>query len=114
MSIQGNFNNNLFQVAALTSMVKINEALSKFGISSIDELRSKIKDLEIEIAKAEDYGINPIKMKQLLNQYLEINKEYERQQEEEQEKRANAAGITIGIIVTIIFIGAIVAMTLLV
>ena len=62
MSIQGNFNNNLFQVAALTSMAKINETLSKFGISSIDELRSKIKDLEIEIAKAEDYGINPIKM----------------------------------------------------
>ena len=104
MSIQGNFNNNLFQVAALTSMAKINETLSKFGISSIDELRSKIKDLEIEIAKAEDYGVDPIKMKQLLNQYLEIEKE----------KRANVAGITIGIIVSVIFIGAIIAISLLI
>lgn len=114
MSIQGNFNNNLFQVAALTSMAKINETLSKFGISSIDELRSKIKDLEIEIAKAEDYGINPIKMKQLLNQYLEIEKEYIAIEKEETDKKANAAGITIGIIVTVIFIGAIIAISLLI
>lgn len=106
MSIQGNFNNGIFQAATIASMAKINETLSKLGISSIDELRSKIKDLEIEIAKAEDYGIDPIKMKQLLNQYLEIEKQYIAIKKEEADKKAqtNAVGTVIGIVLGIVSI----------
>ena len=106
MSIQGNFNNGIFQAATLASMAKINETLSKLGISSIDELRSKIKDLEIEIAKAEDYGVDPIKMKQLLNQYLEIEKAYVAAEKEEADKKAqtNAVGAVIGVVLSIVFI----------
>ena len=100
MSIQGNFNNGIFQAATIASLSKINKSLSEIGISSIDDLNSKIKTLKIEIAKAEDYGISPIKMKNLLEQYLKVKETYEKALEKEDKKHKlnNFIGCTVAII----------------
>ena len=107
MSIQGNFNNGIFQITTVASLAKINKTLEGLGISSIDELNSKIKTLEIEIAKAEDYGKEPVKMKELLAQYLEIKEAYEKAKEEEESEKESQRHIALGIVIVTAFVGII-------
>lgn len=99
MSIQGNFNNGMFQIATVASLAKINKTLEGLGISSIDELNSKIKTLEIEIAKAEDYGKEPVKMKELLAQYLEIKEAYEKAKTKKKIKKEKKSPSGVGYII---------------
>lgn len=86
MSIQGNFNYNLMQTAHVVALAKINKSLQQIGCSSIDELDSKICDIEIQIAALQDQGIDPTSLKELLEKYKSIKTEYNNAVEEKREK----------------------------
>lgn len=47
MGIQSNLNNGLFQLATLTTLASINQSINRLGFNSIDDLTSKIRDIEI-------------------------------------------------------------------
>ena len=82
MGFQNNFNNNLFQVAQLVMLNKINSTLEQIGCNSIDELNSKIRDIDIQIAKLQDQGKNPKNLKILRDEYITIRNEYYKAEDE--------------------------------
>ena len=95
MGIQNNFNNGLFQVAQLAMLNKINSTLEQIGCNSIDELNSKIRDIDIQIAMLQDQGKDPKNLKILRDEYITIRNEYYKAEEEakaEIKKRNRIAG----------------------
>ena len=86
MGFQNNFNNNLFQVAQLVMLNKINSTLEQIGCNSIDELNSKIRDIDIQIAKLQDQGKNPKNLKILRDEYITIRNEYYKAEDEAKAK----------------------------
>lgn len=86
MGFQNNFNNNLFQVAQLAMLNKINSTLEQIGCNSIDELNSKIRDIDIQIAKLQDQGKNPKNLKILRDEYITIRNEYYKAEDETKAK----------------------------
>ena len=97
MSMQGNFNYNLMQTAQVVALAKINKSLQQIGCNSIDELDSKICDIEIQIAALQDQGIDPTSLKELLKKYKNIKEEYNKAVEEkrEKDKKTSVIGWTI-------------------
>ena len=86
MGFQNNFNNNLFQVVQLVMLNKINSTLEQIGCNSIDELNSKIRDIDIQIAKLQDQGKNPKNLKILRDEYITIRNEYYKAEDEAKAK----------------------------
>ena len=86
MGFQNNFNNNLFQVAQIAVLNKINSTLEQIGCNSIDELNSKIQDIDIQIATLQDQGKNPKNLKILRDEYITIRNEYYKAEDEARAK----------------------------
>ena len=86
MGFQNNFNNNMFQIAQLAMLNKINSTLEQIGCNSIDELNSKIRDIDIQIAKLQDQGKNPKNLKILRDEYITIRNEYYKAEDEAKAK----------------------------
>ncbi len=86
MGFQNNFNNNLFQVAQIAILNKINSTLEQIGCNSIDELNSKIQDIDIQIATLQDQGKNPKNLKILRDEYIIIRNEYYKAEDEAKAK----------------------------
>ena len=86
MGFQSNFNNELFQVAQIAVLSKINSTLEQIGCNSIDELNSKIRDIDIQIAKLQDQGKNPKNLKILRDEYITIRNEYYKAEDEAKAK----------------------------
>lgn len=98
MSMQGNINAGLFQIAFLTTLASISQAIKEHGFSSIDCLESKIRDIEIQIASNEDQGKETTSLKALLNNYQTVIQRYYEAKAREDKKRQKK-----NIIVCIIF-----------
>ena len=108
MSIQGNFNSNLNQMAMVAGTVAISKAIRELGFNSENELRSAIRTLEIEIAKAEDAGQPCDKLKTLREEYSQVLAKHEEEIAEKQKKDkevATAVLVIFGIVMAILFIG---------
>ena len=106
MSIQGNFNNNLNQMAMVASTVAISKAIRELGFNSENELRTAIRTLEIEIAKAEDAGQPCDKLKALKEEYSQVLAKHEEEVAEKQRKDKEAtvtALVIFGVIAVIAF-----------
>lgn len=91
MSIQGNFNNNLNQMAMVASTVAISKAIRELGFNSENELRTAIRTLEIEIAKAEDAGQPCDKLKTLKEEYSQVLTKHEEEVAEKQKRDKEVA-----------------------
>ena len=87
MGIQSNFNNGLFQLAALTTLASINQSINRLGFNSIDDLTSKIRDIEIQIASLKDQGVEPTELEELKNNYQAVVQKYYEESKKEAEKR---------------------------
>ena len=112
MGFQNNFNNNLFQVAQLVMLNKINSTLEQIGCNSIDELNSKIRDIDIQIAKLQDQGKNPKNLKILRDEYITIRNEYYKAEDEAKAKIKKRNRIICGIAIASCIIYAIVMLVI--
>ena len=88
MSIQNNFNNSIMRTAQIVALSKINKTLQTLGCKSIEDLKSKIIDVKIQIAALEDACKEPKKLYELLGQLEKTKVEYENAVREEKEKQA--------------------------
>lgn len=91
MSIQGNFNNGLRDVAlayGARQLKEINETLKQKGFTDYDDLQRSISQLKIQIAQAKDEGKAFGEQKVLLEEYEKLATEYEKAKAEAEEKAA--------------------------
>ena len=112
MGIQSNFNNELFQVAQIAVLSKINSTLEQIGCNSIDELNSKIQDIDIQIATLQDQGKNPKNLKVLRNEYIAVRDEYYKAEDEAKTKIKRRNRIICGIAIAGFIIYAIVMLVI--
>lgn len=94
MGIQDNFNNNLFQIAAIASLQQINNSIKELGFNSYGELCNAINQLKIEIAKNKDKGETTTELEILLDEYVSIKEQYDKENDE----KIKSHKITIAII----------------
>lgn len=106
MSIQNNFNNGLFQLATLTTLTSISQSMNRLGFNSIEDLVSKIREIEIQIASLRDQGIEPTALEELKSNYQTVVQRYyaEREKEAKERKEKNIIGGFIACVLCIMFI----------
>ena len=112
MGIQSNFNNELFQVAQIAVLSKINSTLEQIGCNTIDELNSKIQDIDIQIATLQDQGKNPKNLKVLRNEYIAVRDEYYKAEDEAKTRIKRRNRIICGIAIAGCIIYAIVMLVI--
>ena len=100
MGIQHNINNQIIQIAQLTTLAQINTALQNIGCTTIQDLKAKIRDIEILIASHKDQGLKTDNLESLLTKYIQIKDAYYKQLKEEKEKRY--AKIFVAILIAIV------------
>ena len=101
MDIQNNINNQIIQMAQLSTMAQINKALKEINFyGTKSELYATIHYLQICIADNKDHGIETKNLDLLLKHYLQIKDDYYKQLKEEKEKRY--AKIFVAILIAIV------------
>lgn len=107
MGIQDNFNNNLFQIAAIASLQQINNSIKELGFNSYGELCNAINQLKIEIAKNKDKGETTTELEILLDEYVSIKEQYDKENLENK-KRYKQAMIVTAVICGLILLGLVI------
>ena len=105
MDIQNNINNQIIQMAQLSTMAQINQALKEINFyGTRSELYATIHYLQICIADNKDHGIETKNLDLLLRHCLQIRDSYDNQLKEEKEKRYAKIFVTILIAIVIALI----------
>ena len=112
MGIQDELNNGMYQTLQILALSDISKAIKGLGVSTPQELESKIHEVEIQIAVRKDQGKDYTNLQELLEKYEKAKADYEEaliRAEKEQRRKQNIfwgifAGITIVVSIVLIVV----------